>query len=183
MTMPDSWAAIHLTEVPIWLEKELTHGEFPLKVALLVIALTVIVVSGGVAVIWLSGRAERLRERFFPLHSCDQHALDSISEVFEGLSRESRRYDFIAHRIRIGTWHGKEWMFVWGTLGATTPGEGGPEWGSGQCIFVREPRSEEENLRRHGEAFPFLFCGKDRCILRLPESKIREVTFLSPMSA
>jgi len=167
----------------MWLEKELTHGEFPLKVALLVIALTVIVVSGRAAVIWLAGRAERLRERFFPLHSCDQDALDVISEVLEGLSRESRRYDFIAHRIRIGTWHGKEWMFVWGTFGAMTPGEGGPEWGSCQCIFVLAPRSEEEDLRRHGGAFPFLFCGKDWCILRLQESKIREVTFLSPMSS
>ena len=175
--MQVSLEAIYLTAVPVWLEKEFTREEFFLKLALLVAVLTVIVLSFGVVVIWLAGCTERLRERFFPLHSCDPNALAAISEVLESLSRESRQYDFIALRVRCGTWHGEERTFVWGTFGAMTPGEGGPEWGSCECIFVLAPRSEEENLRKHGGMFPFLFCGKDECILRLKESKIREVTF------
>lgn len=176
-------AALGLADPPGGLEGAFVREEVFLGLSLLLSVLVLAVLGWAGLMLWLAGRAERLRERFFPLHSCDQHALDSISEVLEGLSRASRTYDFIAHRIRIGTWHGKEWMFVWGTFGAMTPGEGGPEWGRCQCIFVLAPRSEEEDLRRHGGAFPFLFCGKDWCILRLQESKIREVTLLSPMSS
>lgn len=175
--MQGSREAIDLAEVPIWLKRELTQWEFFLELALLVAVLTVVVLGFAVVVIWMASRTERLRDRFFPLHSCDRHAIEAISEVLRNLSRESRRYDFIALRVRPGTWHGKRWTFIWGTFGAMTPGEGGPEWGSCECVFVLAPRSEEGTLRKHGGMFPFLFCGKDECILRLKESKIREVTF------
>lgn len=166
-----------LAEVPIGLEKILPHGEFFMDLSLLlaVLVLSLLVFAGGV--IWLGGYTERFRERCFPLHACDQQALAFISEGLEKLGRESGRYDFIAHRVRYGTWHGREWAFVWGIYGAITLGEGGLEWGGYEGVFVLAPRSEEESLRKLGGMRPFIVCGKDQCILRLEEPKIREVTF------
>lgn len=178
--MQGSREVIQLAEVPVWLEKMVAAGEFFLELALLVAVLIVLVLGFSMLVMWLAGYTERLRERYFPLHSCDLHALEAISEVFERLSRESRRYDFIALRVRSGTWQGKEWTFVWGAFGAVTSGEGGPEWGTCQCVFVLAPRSEEERLRKQGGPFPFIFCGTDQCILRLKASKLKDVMFKIP---
>ncbi len=178
--MQGSRVAIYLYLMPVWFERGITQEEFVLKLALLVAILIVIVLGGAVAVIWLAGRTDRLRERFFPLLSCDQDAFEVTSEVLESLSSESRRHDFIALRVQRGSWHGKEWTFVWGTVGAMAPGERGPEWGCCECVFVLAPRSEEESLRKHAGISPFLFCGKDQCILRFKESKLRDVTFSNP---
>jgi hypothetical protein len=122
--MQVSLEASDRTDVPGWLKNELTTGEFFLELVLLVAGCAVIVLGFAAVVMWLAGYTERLRERYFPVHSCDQLALTAISEMLQSLSRESMRYDFIALRVRFGTWHGKERIYVWGTFGAVTPGEG-----------------------------------------------------------
>lgn len=176
-------AALGLADPPGGLEGAFVREEVFLGLSLLLAVLVLAVLGWAGLMIWLAGRAGRFRERFFPLHSCDQNALEVVSEVLKNLSRESRRYDFVALRVRRGRLQGEDQTFVWGIFGAMALGEGGPEWGSCECVFVLAPRSEEENLRRHAGPSSFIFCGKDCCILRLKESKIREVTFCHPMSS
>jgi len=166
-----------LAAEPGWVKNVFTREEFLLNQALILLVTVLLILGCGAVVIWLANRLGRVRERFFPLHSCDQQVLESISKVLENLSRESKQYDFIALRVRSGTWHGKERTFVCGMLGAATPGEGGAEWRTSECVFLLVPRSEEDRLATQGGRFPFIFCGKDECILCLKESKIRDVTF------
>ncbi len=175
--------AFALTDLSKGFGNVFTRGEFVLRLvlmlAVLVLALVISIACAG----WVNGIPKRLRERYFPVHACDQRALAGISEVLEKLSRESGRYDFAALRARSGIWHGTERMFVWGTLGAQVPGEGGLEWGSCECAFVLAPRSEEMHLRAQGGRISFIFCGKDHCILRLEGAELRSVTFSKSVSS